>query len=74
MKCLFLRKSSHSEKAIFSFFNKNLQAFQPITAFSEYLEEKKILVIYGLEDWSPVSHAEDVHIFYLFIYLLKFLN
>lgn len=67
MKCLFFKKCSSSEKAIFSFFNKNLQAYQPVTAFSDYLKEKKILVIYGLEDWSPVSHAEDVKDFIFFI-------
>ena len=60
MKCLFFKKASTSENAIFSFFNKHLQAYQPITAFSEYLKHKKILIIYGEEDWSPVSHAEDV--------------
>ena len=60
MKLLFYKKSSNSEKAIFSFFNKNLQAFQPITEFSDFLKHKNVLIIYGDEDWSPVSHAEDV--------------
>jgi len=67
LKCLFFRKSSYSERAIFSFFNKNLQAFHPITAFSDFLKEKNILVIYGLEDWSPVSHAEDVNKYKFYI-------
>lgn len=62
MKNIICKKTSNSERAIFSFFNKNLQAYQPITGFSDYLKEKHVLVIYGNEDWSPVSHAEDVNI------------
>ncbi len=64
MKLLLYRKGTTSEHAIFSFFNKHLQAFQPITAFSDYLKSKKILIIYGEEDWSPISHAEEVINYY----------
>lgn len=61
MKSLFYKKSSTCENAIFTFFNKNLQAYQPVTDFSEYFKYKKILIIYGEEDWSPISHAFDVN-------------
>lgn len=60
MKSLFYKKSSTCENAIFSFFNKHLQAYQPVTAFCDYLKYKKILIIYGEDDWSPISHAQDV--------------
>lgn len=60
MKALFNRRTS-SEYSIFSFFNKNLQAYKPINYFSEILKEKKILILYGKDDWSPVSHAEEVN-------------
>lgn len=60
MKLLLYRKGTTSEHAIFSFFNKHLQAYQPITAFSEFLKSKKVLIVYGELDWSPISHAEEV--------------
>jgi len=72
MKLLLYRKGSTSETAIFSFFNKHLQAYQPITEFSEYLRSKKILIIYGEEDWSPISHAEEVNNLFYFIILSIF--
>ena len=59
---LLLRNKTGSEKAIFKFFNKNLQAFKPITYYSEHLTNIPMLVLYGGDDWCPKSHAEDVKI------------
>lgn len=59
---VILRNQSRSEKAVFTFFNKNLQAFKPLTYYSEFLKGIKILVLYGGDDWCPKSHAEDVNI------------
>lgn len=71
MKLLLNRKGTTSEHAIFSFFNKHLQAYEPITAFSEFLKSKKILIVYGEEDWSPISHAEEVCRYFIILYQKK---
>jgi hypothetical protein len=57
-----LRNSSGSENAIFSFFNKNLQAYKPLTYYYECLLNVNIYILYGGDDWCPMSHAEDVKI------------
>jgi hypothetical protein len=60
---LLLRNKTGSERAIFKFFNKNLQAYKPITYYAELLKNKSILILYGGDDWCPKSHAEDVKYF-----------
>jgi hypothetical protein len=59
---ILFRNHSGSEKAIFAFFNKNLQAYKPITYYYEFLKNKPVLILYGGDDWCPKSHAEDVNI------------
>ena len=62
MMHLLMRNKICSEKSIFALFDRNLQPYKPITFLYELLKDINILILYGDNDWSPRSQAEDVYL------------
>jgi hypothetical protein len=52
-----------SERALFLMFDPDLRAYKTLTQNYKKLIDKKILFIYGDNDWNPVEPAKDVRIF-----------
>lgn len=54
------RNHYSSEKAIYLFFNKNLQAYKPISYYHECFANIPILILYGDKDWAPVDQGQEL--------------
>lgn len=57
-----VQKDYSSDSAVYSFFDKNLKAYKPLSLFIENfraLKGRKILIAYGAEDWCPSINGEE---------------
>lgn len=56
---LQINKDCSSDRSIFALFDKHLKAYKPLSLFPEaFKQRKKILILYGDEDWCPSVNGE----------------